>query len=291
MKTARMSGIEYKINSLWRNVFREFPQGGNIFLIAHYVNEPYPEHSHDYFELNYIYRGTLINNIDGRDIYMSAGDLVVMNRNARHSLIPRSDNCLLLNICISREFFRKSLLHTVKRRSRLGLLLLGRNIHGGNYLFYPLGQNRRFQVLLSSMLQIYSASRFRETPELEHLFPTLFSVLSETETFSREGPNEETLRLLSGLRTDGLLPLEKIAENLGVTVEYIQMHIKEYYGRTAAGILREKRMKYASELLSDKKISLYLVAEKCGYTNVSAFSDDFKHYYGTSPEEYREQMI
>lgn len=275
----------------FHNVFREFPQGGNIFLIAHYVNEPYPEHSHDYFELNYIYRGTLINNIDGRDIYMSAGDLVVMNRNARHSLIPRSDNCLLLNICISREFFRKSLLHTVKRRSRLGLLLLGQNIHGGNYLFYPLGQNRRFQVLLSSVLQIYSASRFRETPELEHLFPTLFSVLSETETFSREGPNEETLRLLSGLRTDGLLPLEKIAENLGVTVEYIQMHIKEYYGRTAAGILREKRMKYASELLSDKKISLYLVAEKCGYTNVSAFSDDFKHYYGTSPEEYREQMI
>ena len=27
-------------------------------------------------------------------------------------------------------------------------------------------------------------------------------------------------------------------------------------------------MKYAGELLSDKKMSLYLIAEKCGYENV-----------------------
>ena len=275
----------------FHNVFREFPQGGNIFLIAHYVNESYPEHSHDYFELNYMYRGTLINRIDGRDVYMSSGDLVLMNRNARHSLIPRSDNCLLLNICIRKEFFRKSLLRAVKRRSPLGHLLLGRDSGSGNYLFYPLEQNRRFQVLLSSVLQIYSASRFRETPELEHLFPTLFSVLAEAEEFSRTGPDEETLRLIEGLRSDGLLPIEKIAENLGVTAEYMQIHIKEYYGRTAADMLREIRILYASELLSDKKISLYLVSEKCGYENVTAFSDDFKQYYGTSPEEYREQMI
>lgn len=50
-------------------------------------------------------------------------------------------------------------------------------------------------------------------------------------------------------------------------------------------------MKYAGEVLSDKKMSLYLIAEKCGYAYISAFSEDFKQYYGTSPEEYREQLI
>ena len=103
------------------------PQGGSIFLIAHYVNEPYPEHSHDYFELIYIYRGTLINRIDERESYMSAGDLAVMNRNARHSLIPRSDNCLLLNI-----YIRKALRHCVRRCTPLGSLLTGKGLHSGN---------------------------------------------------------------------------------------------------------------------------------------------------------------
>lgn len=275
----------------FHNVFHEFPQGGNIFLIAHYVNEPYSEHSHDYFELNYIYRGALINRIDGREIYMSAGDLAVMNRNAQHSLIPRSDNCLLLNICIRKDFFRKTLRHSVRRRTALGSLLTGKGLYKGNYIFYPLNQNRRFQVLLSSILQIYSANRFRETPELERLFLSLFAELSNTADFSLKGPDKETLRLIDALRSEGLRPLSEIAEKLDLTEEYITEYVKQTYGRNVSDLLREKRMKYAGELLSDKKMSLYLIAEKCGYENVTAFSDDFKHYYGTSPEEYREQMI
>lgn len=85
--------------------------------------------------------------------------------------------------------------------------------------------------------------------------------------------------------------MAEIAGKLGVTEEYIIQYVKGTYGRSAFDLLREKRMKFAGELLSDKRMSLYLIAEKCEYTNISAFSDDFKQYYGTSPEEYREQMI
>ena len=164
-------------------------------------------------------------------------------------------------------------------------------MYKGNYIFYPLSQNRRFQVLLSSILQIYSANRFRETPELERLFLNLFEELSNTADFSLKGPDKETIRLIDVLRSEGLRPMAEIAGKLGVTEEYIIQYVKGTYGRSAFDLLREKRMKYAGELLSDKRMSLYLIAEKCGYTNISASSDDFKQYYGTSPEEYREQMI
>ena len=146
-------------------------------------------------------------------------------------------------------------------------------------------------MLLSSVLQIYSANRFRETPELERLFLSLFAELSNTADFSVKGPDKETIRLIDALRSEGLRPLEEIAVKLGSTEEHITEYVKQTYGRDVSDLLREKRMKYAGELLSDKRMSLYLIAEKCGYTNVSAFSDDFKQYYGTSPEEYREQMV
>ena len=226
---------------------------------------------------------------------MSAGDLLVMNRSAHHSLIPRSEHCLLLNICIRKDFFRKVLLHSVRRRSPLGALLSAQSTHKqilrNNYIFYPLGHNRRFQVLLSSILQIYSASRFRETPELEHLFLSLFAELAHTNDFSLTGPDENTLHIIGTLYSEGLQPMSEIAAKSGLDEEYITEHVKECYGRSASDILRERRMKYAAELLSDKKVNIYLVAEKCGYKNITTFSDDFKEYYGTSPEEYREQII
>lgn len=273
----------------FHNVFREFPIGGNIFLIAHYVNEPYPEHSHDYCELNYIYRGSLINKINGREIHMAAGDLVLMSKNVTHSLVPCTDNCLLLNICLRKEFFWKIFRHTVRRHSSLTALISRRS--STEYIFYPLAHNRRFQVLLSSITQTYSAGRFRETPELERLFILLFNELSSTSEYSLKGPGKDIPPLLDSLRANSLHTLDEIASELNLTPDYIEQYVKEYTGRTVCNILRDERMKRAAELLSNRTINLYHIAKECGYTNISAFSEDFKYYYGTSPEEYREQLI
>lgn len=275
----------------FHNVFREFPQGGNIFLIAYYVTEPYPEHSHDYYELNYLYRGSLVNTINGHDVYMSAGDLIMINLRTGHSLTPKSDNCLLLNICLRKEFFRKVLRHTIRKHSALNSLILRRPEHRSGYIFYPLIQNRRFQVLLSSILQTYSAGRFRETPELERLFILMFDELSATDEYSMKGPDEETVRLISALHAGSLRSLDDIAAEARLTADGISEHIREYCGREAGAILREERMKHAAELLANKTTNLYRIAAECGYENTTAFSDDFRYYYGTSPEEYREQLI
>ena len=127
-------------------------------------------------------------------------------------------------------------------------------------------------MLLSSVLQTYSAGRFRETPELERLFIRMFDELSATDEYSLTGPDEE-------------------AAEAGLTAGYISGHIKEYCGREAGTILREERMKHAAELLANKTTNLYHIAAECGYENITAFADDFRYYYGTSPEEYREQLI
>ena len=274
----------------FHNVFREFPPGGNIFLIAHYVNEPYPVHRHDYFELNYIYRGAVINETDGRKIHMTVGDLLLMNQYARHSLAPLSGDCLLLNICIRKELFKK-LIHPVFRLKTLFRSFVSDKTTEGAHLFYPLASNRKCQVLLSSILQIYSASRFRETPELERLFVKFFTELGESCEYSLRGPDETTFHIINALRENCLSSLEVIAGKLNMTTSALISLVREAYGRSVFDILGEERIKHAVDLLANKKMSLYIIAEKCGYANISEFSDDFRKYYGTSPEEYREQLI
>ena len=82
-------------------------------------------------------------------------------------------------------------------------LFVSASIPGYSFI-YPLIQNRRFQVLLSSIIQTYSAGRFRETPELERLFIRMFDELSATDEYSLTGPDEETLRLISALHAQSL---------------------------------------------------------------------------------------
>lgn len=181
--------------------------------------------------------------------------------------------------------------HLSRKHSALNSLILRRPEHRSGYIFYPLIQNRRFQVLLSSILQTYSAGRFRETPELERLFILMFDELSATDEYSMKGPDEETVRLISALHAGSLRSLDDIAAEAGLTADGISEHIREYCGREAGAILREERMKHAAELLANKTTNLYRIAAECGYENITAFSDDFRYYYGTSPEEYREQLI
>ncbi|HJA12419.1 MAG TPA: AraC family ligand binding domain-containing protein [Candidatus Mediterraneibacter merdipullorum] len=252
-------------------MFREFPPGGNLFLIAHYVNEPYPRHRHDYYELNYIYRGTLINEIDGRKVHMTAGDLVIMNRSASHSLTPLSDNCLLLNICIRRELFRRLLRPVLRVKSPLKTFFSDKS-GDGLHLFYPLLSDRKCQVMLSSILQIYSANRFRETPELEHLFIRFFTVLGNSEEYSVKGPDETSFGILNALREDCLSSLADIAAKLKTPEADIIDLVHTDYGRSAFDVLSEERIKHAAEMLADRKMSLYIVAGKCGYQNVWDFA-------------------
>lgn len=273
----------------FHNVFHGFPPNGNIFLITHYINEIYPVHSHNYFEANYVCRGSLINKIEGKDIYMDSGNLILMNRKARHSLIPLSGDCLLLNICIRKEMLRKLLRHT-KGGTPIRRLASDKSSKGC-YLFYPLKQNQKFQVLLFSILQVYSAERFRETAELIRLFSKLINTLSISGEYSTQGPDRETFKIIRYLHKSSITSINDISSELGIPSGQIQEQIKLKYGREIESILREKRLERAVEMLSDKRINIFLIAEKCGYNSIADFSSDFRECYGTSPEEYREQLI
>lgn len=276
----------------FHSVFRKFPASSSVFLIAHYVNEPYPEHSHDYIELNYIYSGSLINEIDHTPVYMARGDLVVINQNACHSLSPLSEKCLLLNICIRKEYIRKLLPHTFQLHLPLKHLLTGRHRDMGNYLFYPMLYNRRFQVYLFSLIQIYASGCFQETPELERIFVNMFSELAETEEYSRRGPDQKTFRITELLKEEPLNTMEDLEQKLGISEAEIKRLVRKNYGRSVGSILREGRMRHAAGLLANRSLSLQFIARECGYGDrMDDFSADFRQIYGSTPEEYRGQLI
>ncbi len=106
----------------------------------------------------------------------------------------------------------------------------------------------------------------------------------------KEGISNYTInRTLEYIRThyqEGI-SLEKTAEVLNITPEYLSMLFKREMGMNFSVFLKEFRISHAKRLLKATDMKIYEVAQECGYSNSNYFTKVFKEVTGISPAEYR----
>jgi len=79
--------------------------------------------------------------------------------------------------------------------------------------------------------------------------------------------------------------LTKLTQLTGLNDYKLKTGFQQLYQSSPADYLRDVRMEKAWQLLSGKKYSVSQVAEKVGYTNLSAFSKAFKKYFNITARE------
>ena len=90
---------------------------------------------------------------------------------------------------------------------------------------------------------------------------------------------------------DTQIDLTLILSKSGYSEDYIRSCFKKITGKTPNEFLTEIRIKHACYLIDiyQDNLSLYEIAEKCGYLDYVYFSKKFKSVMGLSPREYRYQ--
>lgn len=169
------------------NIFRVLPENQNIYIVSHLVTEPFPVHRHDYFEMNYLCSGVLVNAVDGHDLRMSPGSMLIMNEHASHGMSSPEGDALVVNICFNHTYLNEVLGAAADSPTVLGSFLRGIN-SPRNYLFYPFSRITGVQPLLSDIIELYSRDDYHDSQELDVLFYRMFEVLSESEP-QNEGIN------------------------------------------------------------------------------------------------------
>ncbi|MGP1459573.1 MAG: response regulator transcription factor [Treponema sp.] len=81
-----------------------------------------------------------------------------------------------------------------------------------------------------------------------------------------------------------------IAQEEGVSAEYLSRKFKEYTGKTFIDVLNMRRIRRALELLQDGCYLMYEVALICGFSEYKYFCSVFKKYTGKSPGEAKREM-
>nr|WP_244390961.1 helix-turn-helix transcriptional regulator [Pseudoalteromonas sp. KAN5] len=65
--------------------------------------------------------------------------------------------------------------------------------------------------------------------------------------------------------------------------------MKALYNLTPSDYIRNTRIEYAEQLLTDSELAIGLVAEQVGFSSQSYFARCFKTKHGISPKQFREK--
>ena len=110
-----------------------------------------------------------------------------------------------------------------------------------------------------------------------------------------ESSDEILLKKVMGYINENMdnpnLNVEMIANAVGISRVHLYRKLKELTNQSASDLIKNIRLKQASDLLASKSISVAEVAYAVGFSNLSTFSTSFKSLYGIPPKKYQETHL
>lgn len=89
---------------------------------------------------------------------------------------------------------------------------------------------------------------------------------------------------------DRPISLGEIADKLSMSPSYLSAVLKSYLGIGFVDYVIRLRTQKAVKLLENDQLTIYQIAEQCGYDTTHTFIRHFKKLYHTTPNEYRKSI-
>jgi AraC-like DNA-binding protein len=274
-------------------------RGKLIDIRTHTRFLPFPKHKHNYIEIIYMCSGKTVHKInDMYDVTLSQGELLFLNTNSYHSLLPAGKDDIAINFIVLPEFldvaFRMMEEGNVLRDFILGSLRNDTSEAG--YLHFKVADILPVQNLVENMIWSLMNHLPNNRQINQFTMGLLFlQLLGHTETLEQnEGNQYERKAVLSVLRyieenyRDA--NLSELSDQLNQPIYQLSKWIKNITGQTYKELLQSKRLNQATYLLSSTKLPITDIISAVGYDNTSYFHRIFRERYGMTPKEYRDGL-
>jgi len=279
----------------------EFPSEP-LLLSCHCRFLAFPVHSHEFFEMMYVYSGEVTHRFGERAITLNAGDILIVAPEVCHSVDMGGEDDLAVNFLMTKEFVSRSLFKNIYIYQKLIAFFTEALSNGGHtgsqYLIFKTGNNEKVHSIASEiMCEFFDPDSFSETA-LECMLPLFFSAAvrssaNDNDTFDRArySNGRSISPILRYIETNcKTATLKSVAAHFGYSPASISALLKRNYGESFMKLRHRFCMNLAGALLTDPDILVSEVAESVGFSNISFFYDLFGRYYGTTPAEYKKRM-
>ncbi len=288
--------IERKGMTLTQNASIWMPNDIEVCINGIYQDRLTPYHNHDYYEINYVREGNLVQYINGQKLVMNKGDLLIMSHSIRHSSFPIGEKCNCNNILLKDSFVKKI-------ENKLSAY------DPTNYLQYIMNNDAYILFLNTGKTGIAklvkemgsSSSKFTMYSSLivNNIMEKIMILLTDCERYDQifhdiTSNSEMQLRgerIVQYMNENyATITLEELAKKFGYSTQHIRRIIKKHTGMSYMTALQHKRIEVAMQLLKKSNLSVKEIAEIVGLESPEYFSRRFKFERGVSPSEYREQI-
>lgn len=272
----------------------------SIFINKHNRYADYPLHSHDFFEINYIYSGHCTQVINGQEVNLNKGDLLILDINSKHSIKSLGKHDILINILFQNKEVNLSWLDSLKsNQSVLFNFLLNTSMNKSSKNQYLLFRNNQSLTIQPEIKEILS----------EYFFPLDFSgtIISSyldillTKLLRQYNPEmiknnkitkDSTLRQVFTEieKNSKTLTLNNLAESMNYNKNYLSNLIKNETGFTFTELLNKQKILKAHLAVVSTNRSIQDIIGEVGYSNRNYFYKIYFENYDELPSETRKNL-
>lgn len=282
-----------------------FLQEGKLITVRHHSRfVEFPLHKHNYIEIMYVCSGEITHYIDGKELVMREGDLLLMNQHVRHGIKRAGIDDIGVNFIVLPEFFEIPFQMMHKENIIADFLLgtLRQNSSISQYLIFQLRRQKAISNLIENMISslvgdrissdVLSENNNKEVINQYSMGLVFLYLIDHIDTLSDNSSQKyEDIVLQTTMRyIDShykAASLSQIADNFNLSLSAMSRMIKKSTGFTFQELLMHKRFQKAVKFLLETELPVEEIVVNIGYENHSYFYRQFKARYGMTPNQYR----
>ncbi|AEG40477.1 AraC family transcriptional regulator [Lactobacillus kefiranofaciens] len=246
----------------------------SIYLSKHNRFAPYPLHSHEFVEINYMLKGNCDELVEGEHIHLTQGDVLMMDIGCHHCIDQLDKNDLMINLIFNNKNI--SLQNENKQK----------------FIIFP--KNEDITNTMDDIINEYYSGSIYRGLIIDNYFNILLAKIIRNYPMIEKKVYGNQSRLLVDLLTEisndyQNVSLSKLADRYGYTKPYLSNLIKKLTGHTFIELRTKKRLEQAQYLLTSSNYSIAKICELVGIHNQNSFYTKFKQQYQMMPSDYRKK--
>ena len=272
------------------NEARLFGAGRSISARTHTRYVDFPAHRHNYVEMMIVLSGSITHEIDGEELTLERGELLLMNKHVSHSVRRSGKDDIGVNIIMSDRFIDG--MATELSGTVFSSLIKENSKSDGTpiYLAFRYGGRKYIENAIENLL-FELTEKGEDMRIMTGTVSLLLRYLSlECEEMLRVGSvntskdEARRLEILSYVKSSyRTASLGELGEKLYLTVPYLSKITKELFGKSFKELVVDERMERAHSAFLNTELSVGDVIRSVGYENESYFHREFKKRYGMTP--------
>jgi AraC family cel operon transcriptional repressor len=260
------------------------PQVCHFTVVRITDRHPSPVHTHDFFEVFWVLEGRGWHHVNGRNMALRPGDMVLIRPSDRHSFSVVEEPY----VTIGNLAFSPARLATLARRYGAAWRDGFRPADVSERVFDLSGPPWRHLAWATEDLH---AGR-RDAAALERFLLNLQALSADRLALVGEVIPVWLSQALVELKRFEIFRggTQRFVKLCGYSPEYVARSTRRWLRRTPTELVNEARMNYAAEQLTGTREDIVRIAWDCGFSSLSHFYQVFRRSLGVSPNKYRRQQ-